>query len=116
MSQGTDLDSIVDEHTPTGRRLRLRDFNSYAFGSSTSDNDVTMEAWRRGRVESESSWMSAGRFFTQDVESFLPYREVVTEETFDLTEVMLDENQIVLLKALLFAFVVISIGANIFSL
>jgi hypothetical protein len=86
------------------RRLRLMDFNPYALATSLSDDDAALEAWQKGRVVTEASRIPRGNFFLKDVESHLPYREVVTEESFDLTEVMMDANQIVLLKVALFSF------------
>jgi hypothetical protein len=80
------------------------DFNPYALATSLSDDDAALEAWQKGRVVTEASRIPRGNFFLKDVESHLPYREVVTEESFDLTEVMMDANQIVLLKVALFSF------------
>jgi hypothetical protein len=102
------IDSIVDpldtesvEAEIPERRLRLRDFNSYAFANSILEDSDPLEAWQKGRVVTESSRIPAGTIFLEDVESHLPYREVITEKRFDITEVMMDENQIVLLKVLL---------------
>jgi len=101
--QGSDLDSD-DVAEVSDRRLRLRDFNPYALATSISDDDEALEAWQKGRVVTESSWIPAGGFFKSNVESHLPYREVMTEELFDLTEVIMDENHIVLLKVVLLLF------------
>jgi len=79
------------------------DFNPYALATSVSDDDAALEAWQKGKAVTETSCIPAGNFFMRDVESRLPYREVVTEESFDLTEVMMDANQIVLLKVALFS-------------
>jgi hypothetical protein len=100
--QGSELD--LNAIGASDRRLRLMDFNPYALATSVSDDDAALEAWQKGKAVTETSCIPAGSFFMRNVESRLPYREVVTEESFDLTEVMMDANQIVLLKVALFSF------------
>ena len=82
------------------RRIRLRDYNSYAFASLDSDDDKTLQPWQKGTVVKESSYIHAPFFFAEEVESYLPYREVLTEEIFDFSEIIMDEIQIVLFKVL----------------
>jgi hypothetical protein len=96
------VDSIsrVADLASTDRRIRLRDFNPYALAPLASDDDATLETWQKGTVVKEPSQIHAPMFFAEDVESCLPYREVLTEELFDFSEVIMDENQIVLLKVL----------------
>ena len=91
------------------RRIRLRDYNSYALGSFDSDDDETLQPWQKGMVVKEISHIHAPDFFAEDVESHLPYREVITEQLFDFSEVIMDEIQIVLLKVLHF-FSIILLG------
>jgi hypothetical protein len=92
----------------TGHRLRVRDFNPFATLADEPAGDASLEDWRKGRIVREPLCIAAGPFFAKDVESHLPYREVITEELFDLTEVMIDDNQIVLKKVMLFWVVLIS--------
>ena len=110
----SDVDTGIAE-----RRLQLRDFNSYAFSTPISEDDASLEAWRKGRIVTESSWIPAGTIFIDAVESGLPYQEVITKERFNVTSVMMDEDKIVLLKVLLSFFsswvvnVFISSGMNV---
>jgi hypothetical protein len=91
------FDSIDDVTGTMGARLRLRDFNPYAFPPSKSD--VELGDRPRGKVITEPFRFPAGEIFAEEVESRLPYREVISEECFrNFTEVMMDGNQIVLLK------------------
>jgi hypothetical protein len=75
------------------RKLRLRDFNPYTLARTNDHGD----GWR-GRVVRESSTIAAQDAFKQDVVSHLPYREVISKETFDVTDVMMDDDRILLLK------------------
>jgi hypothetical protein len=80
----------------THSKLRLRDFNPYAL-ARTKDLDDDDDGWR-GRVVREPSTIPAQDAFARDVVSYLPYREIVSEETFDVTDVMMDDCRILLLK------------------
>jgi hypothetical protein len=86
-------DAGITENTKYA--LRLRDFNLYALSTVVGD---ASEDWRVSRDVTEPLRIPAGTMFVQDVVSQLPYREVMTEALFDLAEVMMDGNQIVLLK------------------
>ena len=77
-------------------KLRVRDFNPYALASMKVDGDDCKS--QRGRVVREPSTIPAREVFAQDVVSHLPYREIVSEETFDVTDVMMDDSRILLLK------------------
>lgn len=79
-----------------GTKLRLRDFNPYTF--PTPVNDAELEDWQKGWVVTTPLCILAGDIFAQEVESRLPYREVISERRFHVTEAMMDGNQIVLLK------------------
>jgi hypothetical protein len=83
-------------------RLRLRDFNPFATSGPEPAGDVSLEEWRKGRVIREPLCIPAGSFFAKDVVSYLPYREVITEEFFDLMEAIIDDNQIILKEVMLF--------------
>lgn len=76
-----------------GRRLRIRDFNPYA---TYSKRDALLEDWQYGRLVSGSARILAGQIFAEDVDSHLPYREIITEESFDIAEAMLDHDKIVM--------------------
>lgn len=80
------------------RYLRVRDFNPYALAYAEEDRD----GWR-GRIVREPSTILAEDAFDQDVVSHLPYCEIVSEEAFNVTDVMMDDGRILLLKVSLFA-------------
>jgi len=75
------------------RKLRVRDFNPYALSRTNEHGN----GWR-GRVVREPSIILAQDAFNQDVVSHLPYREIISKETFDVTDVMMDDGRILLLK------------------
>ncbi|KAI0049212.1 hypothetical protein FA95DRAFT_923232 [Auriscalpium vulgare] len=50
------------------------------------------------RLVTEASTIRAGVAFVRDVVSWLPYREVVTEQAIEVSDVMLDDNRILCLK------------------
>lgn len=72
--------------------LRLRGINPYIL--SAVEGGVLGD--RVSRDVTEPLRIPAGTMFVEDAVSQLPYREVMTEALFDLAEVMMDENQIVL--------------------
>jgi len=86
-----DPDPIMSAGVP--RRLRIRDFNPYALARANENGD----GWR-GRVVREPSTILAQDAFGQDVVSHLPYCEIISEETFDVTDVMMDDSRVLLLK------------------
>ena len=63
-----------------------------------------MYRWKNGEkaASSENLCIPAGSFFAKDVVSYLPYREVITKEFFDLMEAIIDDNQIILKEVMLF--------------
>lgn len=82
--------------------LRIRDFNPYGlarmqevdgYGGGGSGS----ECWR-GRVVREPSTISGQEAFAYDVVSHLPYCEIVSKEAFEITDVMMDDCRILLLK------------------
>ena len=85
--------------------LRIRDFNPYSFtkvsdfGSETLNGKGKHKArWRAPRLVTETSRTSAKGVFTRDIESSLPYMEVVSEDTFEVTDVMMDDCRLLLLE------------------
>ncbi|PPR01998.1 hypothetical protein CVT24_011121 [Panaeolus cyanescens] len=104
---------------PTQRRyLRVRDFNPYSFASAReqgSDDAMTTRSgtcvgkgkgkhkagrsgWRLPRLVTEPSTTPVKGVFTHDIVSSLPYVEVVSEDTFEMTDVMMDDCRLLLLK------------------
>ncbi|KAL1662243.1 hypothetical protein GGF50DRAFT_59390 [Schizophyllum commune] len=90
------------------RHLRLRDFNPYfvnhpelAEGDWGLDvlagDDRSRPRWRAARVVKDPSYTSSRGVFREDVRSELPYVEVISEEAFDVTDVMMDDCRILLL-------------------
>jgi hypothetical protein len=77
-------------------RLRVRDFNPNAVRMAASCQQVVDE--QGGRIIIEPSILPAADVFMYDIESSLPFREIVTTELVDVTEVMMDECRILLLK------------------
>jgi hypothetical protein len=84
------------------RRLRVRDYNPYvvalASRDQADDDSYEDEYEGRSRVVTEASTVLARGAFEHDVVSSLPYREVISEETFDVTDVMMDDCRVLLLK------------------
>lgn len=54
--------------------------------------------WRTPKVISEPSRVEGAGVFQHDIVSMLPYVETVSDETFDVTDVMMDDERILLLK------------------
>lgn len=91
--------------------LRIRDFNPYSFtkvsdfGSETLNGKGKHKArWRAPRLVTETSKTSAKGVFTRDIESSLPYMEVISEDTFEVTDVMMDDCRLLLLEVRSFSF------------
>ena len=92
--------------TPRERNLlRIRDFNPHSFtrvsepGSQASNGKGKHKArWRAPRLVTESSKICVKGVFTRDIESSLPYMEVVSEDTFEVTDVMMDDCRLLLLN------------------
>jgi hypothetical protein len=90
------VDPPTQDTVVTQPKLRLRDFNPYALARMKEVGE-DCEGWR-GRVVREPSTISAQDAFTHDVVSYLPYREIVSEDTFNVTDVMMDDGRILLLQ------------------
>jgi hypothetical protein len=70
-----------------------------ANSSSASLNGTTDSVqWGKRRVVREPSVTPVRGVFKRDVVSWLPYTEVVSEETFEVTDVMMDDCRLLLLK------------------
>ena len=92
------------------RKIKVKDFNPYAIareatcrvdqdaegGNNTKAEDGKSQP--RIRLVTGSAIVRAGVTFQQDVVSHLPYREIVTEEPMEVSDVMLDDNRILCLK------------------
>lgn len=88
------------EHTVGERKLRIRDFNPNMVGTTVTERD-----WKKGEDKNEWKVVTTGSpvantkdVFEEEIWSALPYREVVTEETVQVTEVMMDESRILLIR------------------
>lgn len=78
------------------RKIRVRDFNPYNLTRITEADDDD-DGWR-GQVVQEPSMIPARDAFAYDVVSTLPYREIESEESFPVTDVMMDDCRVLLLK------------------
>ncbi|TFK73531.1 hypothetical protein BDN72DRAFT_834674 [Pluteus cervinus] len=115
------VDSFEDRRQPPEalRYLRLRDFNAHAVaeaydaldqdnpfitdGPSVSTSNGKGKAkddprWHTPRVVVGPSVTPTHGVFQEDIVSSLPYTEVSTKEVFDITDVMMDDCRLLLLK------------------
>lgn len=76
------------------RRLLIRDFNPHIARNYHAQDK---SGWHGRLVEGELIG-TISRPFTEPLGSALPYREVVSEELFDLDNPLIDESRILLLK------------------
>jgi hypothetical protein len=76
-------------------RLRIRDFNPH----NICDYGAGGETGQHGRFVQGGTTTTVVSPFTEPLGSVLPYREVISEELFDATEIIMDESRIVLLEA-----------------
>lgn len=101
----------------TERHLRLRDFNTYFVthpelvgvdletglgdgpfsGKGKGKARAAPISWRAPRVVTALSKTPSCGVFCEDIVSSLPYVEVISEETFEVTDVMMDECRVLLL-------------------
>lgn len=89
------------EHTTGTRKLRIRDFNpnvvrDAVIAKREGNKDGDKNKWRV--VTTKDSVANTTNVFEEEIWSALPYREVVTEETVQVAEVMMDETRILLIK------------------
>lgn len=84
----------VPEVSREHRRLRIRDFNPHiARNYHAQDKSGWHGRLVEGELISTRSWP-----FTEPLGSALPYREVVSEEVFDVDDTLIDGSRILLLK------------------
>jgi hypothetical protein len=89
------------EHTTGTHKLRIRDFNPNIIrGAITARRDGKKDEDKNGWevVTTKNSVANTGNVFEEEIWSALPYREVVTEQTVQVAEVMMDESRILLIK------------------
>ena len=89
------------EHTTRERKLRVRDFNPNIIEAAIvakrdEKKDEGKNKWKV--VTTKDPVTGAENVFEEEIWSALPYREVVTEETVQVAEVMMDESRILLIK------------------
>jgi hypothetical protein len=101
---------------PNQRRyLRLRDFNPYSFTSTAeafggSERHVHASKgkgkqktrWNTPRLVTAPTTTPVKGVFQHDVVSWLPYMEVMSQDTFEVTDVMMDDARLLLLKVCCF--------------
>ena len=93
------------------RYLRLRDFNPYSFTSTAeafggSERHVHASKgkgkqkalWNMPRLVTAPSTTPVKGVFEHDIVSSLPYMEVTSQDTFEVTDVMMDDARLLLLK------------------
>ncbi|EIW78320.1 hypothetical protein CONPUDRAFT_75036 [Coniophora puteana RWD-64-598 SS2] len=76
------------------RRLRIRDFNPHF----ERGNDREVEDECRFVMAKDAGREKVTRPFREPLGAGLPYKETVSEEKFEATEVMMDQNRILLLR------------------
>ncbi|KAG6831848.1 hypothetical protein H0H87_003647 [Tephrocybe sp. NHM501043] len=106
-------DPPIEEHIIPPRCIRLRDYNPYSIweclreqeerGQSESEGGEGKEKtscmmWGAPRVVKEATSLETRGVFIGDVESRLPYVEVLSKETFKVTDVMMDQCRLLLLQ------------------
>lgn len=89
------------EHTTGTHKLRIRDFNPNVIGGAiTAKRDGKKHddknEWKV--VTTKDLVANTNNVFEEEIWSALPYREVITEETVQVAEVMMDESRILLIK------------------
>ena len=101
-SDGNGADGDDSEASPARRYLRVRDFNPYVF---VGDGAVPVCAkkrdravWHEPRLVTRPSTTHVKGVFTKDIVSSLPYMEIISKEKFEVTDVMMDDCRLLLLK------------------
>jgi hypothetical protein len=91
---GDEDDDLDEELMMTERRLRLRDFNPNSVRRNARGQ---IEGWKCYAVTEPSTTITDGSY-EQDIVSSLPYTEVVSEATFNISDVMMDNSRLWLFK------------------
>lgn len=89
------------EHTTGTHKLRIRDFNPNVVRSAIAAKKDGRKSEDKNRwkvVTAKNTVENTTNVFEEEIWSALPYREVVTEETVQVAEVMMDECRILLIK------------------
>ncbi len=101
-SDGNGADGHDSEASPALRYLRVRDFNPYVF---VGDGATAVRAkkrdravWHEPRLVTRPSTTHVKGVFTKDIVSSLPYMEIISQEKFEVTDVMMDDCRLLLLK------------------
>ncbi|TFY70987.1 hypothetical protein EVG20_g2030 [Dentipellis fragilis] len=66
--------------------------------AENAEGEKVKEEGSTVRLVTEPSVLPAGNAFVDDIVSHLPYREIVTEEKVEVSDVMLDDSRILCLK------------------
>lgn len=88
------------------RHLRLRDYNPYSIMECQEEErqlakdkkGKNKSSWRAPRVVTEPSTTAVRGVFRHDIISSLPYVEVISEDKFEVTDVMMDDCRLLLLR------------------
>ncbi|KAF9479790.1 hypothetical protein BDN70DRAFT_906131 [Pholiota conissans] len=91
------------------RFLRVRDFNPYSFtedsaalipprAANPKSRSRGQTQWRQPRLVTEASTTPVKGVFKKDIVSSLPYMEILSREAFEVTDVMMDDCRLLLLK------------------
>ena len=86
------------------RFIRLRDYNPYAVMECLEEQGGNNRKgkhkaiWNEPRVVTDPSTTLVKGVFKHDIVSCLPYVEVVSEEMFEVTDVMMDDCRLLLLR------------------
>jgi len=89
------------EHTTGTHKLRIRDFNPNTVrGAVTAKRDGKKGAEKnKWKIVTTKNYVAKTKdIFEEEIWSALPYREVITEETVQVAEVMMDESRVLLIK------------------
>lgn len=100
------LEREQEEARPKGKgKATAMDTESDSQGTTESDDwrecgiDASERVMRgRSRLVTKPSTIAAGAAFIEDIVSWLPYREVVSEEVVEVSDVMMDDSRVLCLK------------------
>jgi hypothetical protein len=101
-------DTTREQLDSTRRHLRIRDFNPHSLlidGDQAEDGNGNGKTparepasrWARRIVTTPSTTLSRG-VFVEDIVSSLPYSEVISEEKYNVTDVMVDDCRVLLMQ------------------
>lgn len=96
------------EPTTEPEDVQMRHDNDKGKGKARATDSPVGNGVMRGcaRLVTEPSRIPAGTAFVEDIVSYLPYREVVSEEAVEVSDVMMDDARVLCLKVRpLFCFV-----------